>query len=118
MEYTRLGPNQFRCRQIGVIGEGGLGTVFEVQITHSASRWLPIGSRWACKLLNEACRRHSTMQVRFEREIHAVKQMDHSGIVSYMGESLPGGPAVLSDATLRRQSARRSQSLPVWNAMG
>ncbi len=80
----RSGHAQYKV--IREIGGGGLGTVDEIEITHSNNS-LAVGSHWACKRLNTAWKNHPEARARFEREIQALKNMSHSGIISYQAEN-------------------------------
>ena len=80
----RSGHAQYKV--IRKIGGGGLGTVDEIEITHSNNS-LAVGSHWACKRLNTAWKNHPEARARFEREIQALKNMSHSGIISYQAEN-------------------------------
>lgn len=82
-------PGEFRFRPVREIGRGGFGIVDEVLIVSSACE-LPIGSRWARKRLHAKWATDPTAQARFEREIEALRSMDHPNIVSCDGHNLPG----------------------------
>lgn len=81
-------PGTFSTKIVRSIGTGGLGTVDEVEVTHSYQSY-PVGTRLARKRLNEKFREHPDARARFEREIKAVKTLSaHANIVTYKGENL------------------------------
>ncbi|WP_441292376.1 serine/threonine protein kinase [Sorangium sp. KYC3313] len=82
-------PIVFHIRTIGPLGEGGLGTVEEVEIISDNGPY-PRGARLALKKLGPKWADDPGAQARFEREIELLKTMDHPGIVKCVGESLPG----------------------------
>ena len=82
-----MSPGQFYFNWGRKLGEGGLGRVDEIIITASNSRHA-IGSRLACKRLNDKWKNEPTARARFDREIQALRQMSHPSIVSYEGENL------------------------------
>lgn len=82
-------PGQFHFTWGRKLGEGGLGRVDEIIVISSNSRHA-VGSRLACKRLNDRWRNEPTARARFEREIQALRRMSHPSIVSFEGESLSG----------------------------
>jgi len=69
-----MSPGQFYFNWGRKLGEGGLGRVDEIIITASNSRHA-IGSRLACKRLNDKWKNEPTARARFDREIQALRQM-------------------------------------------
>jgi serine/threonine protein kinase len=86
---SRISPGQFYFNWGRKLGEGGLGRVDEIIITDSNSTHV-VGSRLACKRLNDRWKHEQRACARFEREIQALRQMSHPSIVSYEGENLSG----------------------------
>lgn len=84
-----MSPGQFYFNWGRKLGEGGLGRVDEIIVTASNSRHA-VGSRLACKRLNDKWKSEPVAGARFEREIQALRQMSHSAIVSYEGENMAG----------------------------
>jgi len=84
---TSMSPGQFYFNWGRKLGEGGLGRVDEIIITASYSRHV-VGSRLACKRLNDKWKNEPTARARFDREIQALRQMSHPAIVSFEGENL------------------------------
>lgn len=83
-------PGQFEFRVIGEIGRGGLGVVYEIEVIKTIQAY-PIGTRLALKKLNEQWSQNPTMLERFEREIRALRMMNHPHILGIKGENLSGG---------------------------
>lgn len=113
-----LKAGQFRFDYVGSsLGVGGLGRVDPIQITESNAVGMPVGSRWACKRLNEKWNLNPTMRERFEREIAALEKMSHENIVTCHGQNLPGGERFylmpIYSSTLRKWIASR-QKLGDW----
>lgn len=69
------------------VGRGGLGRVEEILITETNSP-LPVGARYARKKLNDKWASNTTALARFNREIQALKRMEHPNIVPVYGENL------------------------------
>jgi serine/threonine-protein kinase len=93
--------------------------VDEVIVTAS-NRSYTVGSRLACKRLNDKWKAHPEMRKRFEREIAAVKTMKHPGIVAYKGENLAGGAdrfylMDLYPTSVRHELAKRPDGFPLLN---
>lgn len=82
---------QFRFEVLRDIGAGGLGRVDKIIVKASNTPEKPVDSVWARKRLSAAWASHPEMAKRLEREIAALKLMDHPGIIPFEGESLPGG---------------------------
>jgi len=81
---------QFLIKHVRPKGEGGLGIVDEVVVTASNCEH-PVGARLARKRLNDKWRNQPEAKARFEREIEILSGMTHPKIVSFQGQSLPGG---------------------------
>lgn len=80
---------QFRFEVVRVVGEGGLGIVEEIRVTESNCSY-QVGARFACKRLNSNWKNQPTAKERFEREIVAISRMDHTAIIPFRGQNLPG----------------------------
>lgn len=81
-------PNQFTIRPVRLIGEGGLGTVDEVEVIASNMSH-PVGTRLARKRLSAKWIADAGAKERFEREISMLSTMNHPNVVSLEGTSLP-----------------------------
>lgn len=84
-----LPSGQFQFKVVRELGKGGLGTVDEVEITASNCSY-PLGLRLARKRLHPTWAKNPKMAERFEREITALRGMNHPHILSYKGENLHG----------------------------
>jgi serine/threonine protein kinase len=85
-----LPPGRFNFKVIGPIGEGGLGVVDEIEVTASNGIH-SVGTRLARKRLGPQWATHPTALVRFEREIAALRAMQHPNIITVQGENIVGG---------------------------
>lgn len=85
-----LPPGRFTFKPIGHIGEGGLGVVDEIEVTASNSTHA-VGTRLARKRLGPQWAEHPTARERFEREIAALRAMQHPNIITVQGENVDGG---------------------------
>lgn len=86
-----LQRGEFWIESVREIGVGGLGRVDEVVVTASHGSH-PVGTRLARKRLNATWALNPGAQVRFEREIEMLGQMNHPNIVGLSGVSLAGQP--------------------------
>ncbi len=80
---------QFQFSVVRELGKGGLGTVDEVVVTATNCEY-PVGLRLARKRLHPTWAKNPTMTQRFEREIAALRGMNHPNILSFKGENLRG----------------------------
>lgn len=80
---------QFLFKVVRKLGQGGLGTVDEVEITASNCEY-PVGMRLARKRLHATWAQNPAMAERFEREISALRTMSHPSILSLKGENFHG----------------------------
>jgi serine/threonine protein kinase len=119
MTNAPLSAGTFRFDWVRLIGQGGLGRVDEIVVRVSNESYA-VGTRLACKRLSEKWRLHPEMQKRFEREIAAVRGMNHPGIVPYRGENLSGGTErfylmPLYPTSLRHDLAASRNGFPLIN---
>lgn len=84
-----LEHGQFRIREVGHLGSGGLGTVDQVEVVETSGSH-PIGTMLARKRLGPKWSADPGARERFEREIGILRSMNHPNIVSLEGVSLPG----------------------------
>jgi serine/threonine-protein kinase len=91
MPNPPLQYGQFYFKTLRHLGSGGLGSVSEIEVTESWAPESPVGTRLAKKCLNDNFKSNDVACARFEREIGAVRQMEHGQIVKYRGENLAGG---------------------------
>jgi len=84
-------PGTAQYRVVRHIGDGGLGSVDEIEIITSLLAELPVGCRLARKRLNAKWNAQPVYRERFEREIAALCRMSHPNIIACKGENLPGG---------------------------
>jgi len=78
----------FTIRHVCHLGEGGLGTVDEVEIMSGDA--YRIGARFARKQLSPNWANDPGAQARFEREIELLRTMNHPAIVKFKGQHIPG----------------------------
>ncbi len=108
--------NEFRFSIVRDIGAGGLGTVDEIEIILTNCTQKPVGSRWARKRLNDRWKDEPTAQARFEREIAALRKMQHQAIVPFEGENLPGGQRFYVMPVYERSLRQRLAATPAgWH---
>ena len=81
--------NQFQFETVREIGRGGLGVVSEIVVTATNGSH-EVGTRLAMKKLNDRWASNTTALTRFEREIQALKSMNHGSILQIRGENLAG----------------------------
>ena len=81
----------FYVRSVRPLGQGGLATVDEVEVTSDGGPYVR-GTRLARKQLGAHWSRDPGAQQRFEKEIEILSTMNHSGIVTVAGVSVPGIP--------------------------
>jgi serine/threonine protein kinase len=86
-----LARGQFLFNVVAEIGVGGLGRVDEIVVIETNCEY-PIGTRLARKRLNDNWKNEPNARVRFEREIAAVRRMNHAAIVPFRGENIDGSP--------------------------
>jgi serine/threonine protein kinase len=103
--YSRLPVGQFKFKWGRALGAGGLGKVDEIIVTESNCGF-PVGTRLACKRLNEKWRAQPEARERFEREIKVLSQMNHPSIVTLQAENLPGSNERFYMMTLYPKSLR------------
>lgn len=74
-----------------LIGSGGFGKVYRASMQQG-------GQRVAVKFLRKSLWQHSAARATFLREIEAASQIDHPGVIKYLGwgQSPHGGPYVLA----------------------
>jgi len=89
MDDHTIAPGTCLFKSIRELGTGGLGTVDLIEITRT-NQYLPVGSQWARKQLNQKFKGNPVAQERFNREIDAIKRMNHPAIISFKGENMPG----------------------------
>ncbi len=87
---STLPRGQFLVKHIRPLGEGGLGTVDEIEVSATNCSY-GVGQRFARKRLNAKWKRHPQAVERFEREIAATRTMSHSNIVGFRGENTIDG---------------------------
>lgn len=85
-----LPHGRFSFRVVGPIGEGGLGTVDEIEVTESNASH-PVGARLARKRLGAQWAALPMARERFEREISSLRAMQHPNIITVQGENVAGG---------------------------
>lgn len=85
-----LAPGRFNFKVIKQLGEGGLGVVDEIEIMESNMSH-PVGMRLARKRLGPQWAAHPNARERFEREIAALRTMQHPNIITVQGENIAGG---------------------------
>jgi serine/threonine protein kinase len=88
-EVVVLSYNQYRFQTVREIGRGGLGIVTEIVVTESNGSH-KVGTHLALKKLNVQWASNLTALSRFEREIQALKSMNHQSILQIRGENLAG----------------------------
>ncbi len=84
-----LKAGEFEFEHVRDLGAGGLGRVDEIRVVRSASERHQVGDLLARKRLNKTFSGQVQMLARFEREIEAVRKMEHPAIVPFEGENAP-----------------------------
>ncbi|HWO16514.1 MAG TPA: hypothetical protein VNM89_07360, partial [Solirubrobacterales bacterium] len=79
-----LSPGEFKFKVVRQLGQGGLGTVDEIEVIET-NRSYAVGTRLARKRLNSAWAAEPRAIERFEREITTIKIMSHPNILPYRG---------------------------------